>query len=195
MRRLFIGILAVAVVFGMSMGVMAGDYGPNIDVDQPGDQNYAEVIDNATDIRPDSSINLVQSGFSNWAEVESEEGADTWMDLSQSGNNNYMDVSSRHVGYTDVIVDQWGNDNSANVTAESNRAHIVVHQGGFNNAANIYSDDASDSLATIGQYGNNNSASITQQDFWNDEEVEFVEATITQNGNHNTAVVEQKYND
>lgn len=133
-----------------------------------------------------------QTGTGNYADVSTLNLGDL-IDVDQSGNNNTADVYL-WPGDNNTTVYQDGNQNNADVTSEGTNStthsgmDLRVYQDGFKNDGriNVALDNGSitGGKADIVQLGDNNFSTIDQFDGVHTAEVR-------QNGNWNTATVEQ----
>ena len=208
MRKLFIGILAVAVVFGMSIGVMAGNVA---DVEQTGDDHWANV----------AQYGLGNRGFVEQGEFGSEPGAEGWAKIDQIGNNNFADITQgggEFIPGSYSLIEQEGNNNWAMQThdvygdelrvadifqdgddnwAKQEQSHtggggytkLYIEQlGDDNTALQIQSGSTGNKWGNIAQDGNDNYASMYQTgidgEAW---------ANVDQDGDDNTALIDQSY--
>lgn len=186
MRKLGIMILAVALVVGMSFGVMAED-GFESDIEQIGSENTAKASQKG-DATKTNEVNVFQDGDLN--ETYIIQGSLTKTDVDQIGDQNQIDVNVGSNQWT--VIDQDGNWNDAIVNApmghsawdsqRQNKHGTHLLQQGNNNEftafvklSNSYSkqighqneivlDQSGNSIAAayITQEGNYNYTDITQ---------------------------------
>ena len=206
MRKIAITLLAVAIVFGMSMGAMAGNEatieqdGTDLDarIEQVGTENIAEIIESGLgySTHDDWLANSLveQEGTAKEAsiDVDGDSGNNTvYTRIDQSGEENFADIE-RHfsagngVSTTAEII-QDGYDNSATVYDTTHAGTVFIDQEGDQNEADVTSYGPGTNHSYLVQEGNYNTINLEQDpDGWNTND-----ATLEQFGDNNTIDVDQ----
>jgi len=199
MRKVAIVVLAVAIVFGMSMGVMAennDEFENNADIFQYGSSNFAN-IEQAFDNREgrdevgDLEALIRQEGYENFAQQMMTSGAEADFEIKTwgSGNEAFQTLTDNYnPGGTEATIFQDGHDNLAFQEVAQPGNTVYAYQEGI---ANTVLQDISEGQASeqrAWQYGNENHISQTDTGQYNLSE-------IRQEGFDNTAVTVQSGGD
>lgn len=181
MRKLFISILVVGLVLGMSFGVMADDNEADVEQQGNGLEAYVEQIGNLNDTK------ITQT---------STNGMDMLADVFQEGNNNesIIDQVSNNKYLQEAFIDQRGDYNFAKINQPGRNAEGYINQDGYDNTAEIHQNYKKNKHDTekkldgyINQVGNDNSAYINHSM----KSFGYSYAGIMQDGNDNNASIEQ----
>ena len=181
MRKLFIGILAIAVVFGMSMGVMAEEFTleTEAEIDQIGDENVANI--NQNDYSGGNSpnyVSLLQEGSWNVANFEQmgDTGVidaiqyDAWasiMNVSQGPSwNHNATLRQRYTDSTTINLNQQS-ATAVLVQEHEENSTINVTQDGFGTFPG--EPNKGDFVSVVQEYGSNNLVNISQTSEANDD--------------------------
>ena len=198
MRKVAIAVLAVAVVFGMSMGVMAGN---EATIEQ-------DVVDNSVAYIHQTGSNLegtiIQGYAGEWGITQEGEGhtadilstgytgwnnpaVDSFVDQEGEDHTAVIDWANSHFtgGYSIVKVEQEGTNQYADVRVDNPDpdVEIYVDQLDEDNVANVDVHGTKDHFVDIVQDGYDNSALVSQR--------VTGEAEISQIGDENKAEIIQ----
>ena len=162
MRKLFIGILAIAVVFGMSMGVMADEGheatidqdGTNLDamIEQTGESHEATITQDGNLWGLDHGTHdpgweaatfswIDQAGSDNEAIINSSSGGGNsalFLRINQDGNENFAEIDRNYDIHGDNSwseIDQMGDENEATIDS-----YLSAYPWSISSAVSIYQD-------------------------------------------------------
>ena len=215
MRKLFIGILAIAVVFGMSMGVMAGNEATidqdgldlQADVGQEGDRNIIELIQDGDANDSLANAILSQYGTENEAYVEQEHdnfGVGVRARIDQDGIGNLVNVNQTFNSNLEIWQDGNNNEAQVNITQDhsawKNQDFIATYLNQEGDG-NIYEAEKNVGTSWSEQIGDDNEVYINQVtsgqpgnlDIYQEGDRNVVNAT--QLGTEHTADLNQTGND
>ncbi len=162
MRKVAIAVLAVAVVFGMSIGVMADDGheatieqdGTNLDamIEQTGESHEATITQDGNLWGLDDGTHdpgweaatfswIDQAGSDNEAIINSSSGGGNsalFLRINQDGNENFAEINrnyDRHGANSWSEIDQMGDENEATIDS-----YLSAYPWSISSAVSIYQD-------------------------------------------------------
>lgn len=148
------------------------------------DSNIATILQSGTN---SEEASIIQRGLGNNTDIQQLSSMDDHATVNQKGDYDTANIHQTSTNDSHGTVDQQSDYDTANIYQTSTSdAHATVDQRSDYNAANIYQTSTNNTYASIFQgVDASNSATINQF------AATAVNGNIVQNGNHNTALIEQ----